>query len=119
MHVAQLPDSHENGGRNPPRRAASSTVSPAWYAASCFRRSNRITSDSVGRPRLLAAGALVGDDEPLDEHLLRRDAERRQAGLDRVHVRAGTADVEVGVRARRRRARRTASASRKPRSASR
>ncbi len=30
MHVAQLPASHEKGGRNPPRRAASSTVSPAW-----------------------------------------------------------------------------------------
>ena len=29
MHVAQLPASHENGGRKPPRRAVSSTVSPA------------------------------------------------------------------------------------------
>ena len=31
MHVAQLPASHEDGGRRPPRRAVSSRVSPAWY----------------------------------------------------------------------------------------
>ena len=77
MHVAQLPASHENGGRKPPRRAASSTVSPAWYATVCFRRSSRITSDSgTGPPPRLVGTGVVGDDEPFDEHLRRR---RRRA----------------------------------------
>ena len=32
MHVAQFPNSHENGGCRPPRRAVSRIVSPGWYA---------------------------------------------------------------------------------------
>ncbi len=42
-------------------------------------------------------GYILGYDEAFDEHLARLDADPRQAGLDRVHVRTGTADIEVGV----------------------
>ena len=99
MHVAQLPASHENGGRRPPRRAVSSTVSPAWYAHRVLPAVEPDHQRLGRRRRSVVDGRVVGDDEPLDEHLRRRDAEHREAGFDGVHVRAGTADVEVGVRA--------------------
>ena len=41
MHVAQLPDSHENGARSPARRAVSRNVSPAWYLTSGRARRGR------------------------------------------------------------------------------
>ena len=60
MHVAQLPASHENGGRNPPRRAVSSTVSPAWYGTVCLRRSSRITTASGTSDAAATAGTSAG-----------------------------------------------------------
>ncbi len=51
-----------------------------------------------GRRRRRGGLGVVGRHEAFDEHLLGRDAERGQAGLGDVHVRAGPADVEVGVR---------------------
>ena len=98
MQVAQLPASHEKGGARPPRRAASSTVSPAWYG-------NRVLAalepdHQLGGRRFagIDSGSVVGDDESFDEHLVRCDADRCEAGFDRVHERPGPADVEVGMR---------------------
>src|SRR3974390_1331137 len=47
MQVAQLPASQENGGRRPPRRAVSSSVSPGWYDTTVFLPP-RITVTSSG-----------------------------------------------------------------------
>ena len=62
MHVAQSPASHDDGGRSPPRRAVSSTVSPAWYSTRVLpavepdherRRRRRLGVLVVGRHRVL------------------------------------------------------------------
>ena len=109
MQVAQLPCSHENGGLKPARRAASRSVSPAWYetAVSCFVELDhqRLGDGRVGAGRCRLR---LGEHEPLDEHVAGFDADDREARLDRVHVGAGAADVEVGVRVVVRRAPRTA-----------
>ena len=41
----------------------------------------------------------LGEHEPLDEHFVRRNADGGEARFDRVHVRTGPAEIEVGVRA--------------------
>ena len=53
--------------------------------------------DRLGRRVVVDGGDVAGHDEALDETLLGRDVEHREAGLDGVHVGAGAADVEVGV----------------------
>ena len=115
MHVAQLPDSHENGARSPARRAVSRNVSPAWYRTSWARPFRTIVTVSVvtgserrTERRRTSTGDCAGDRsrlvaharrerEPLDEHLLRRHARDLERILDDVHERRRAAQVEVGV----------------------
>ena len=114
MHVAQLPDSHEYGGlQTAAPRGLEHRVAGVDTRARVLAPSSRITTDSAATATV-DGGRVLGDDEPFDEDLRGRDAERRESRLDGVHVRSGPADVEVGVR---RSPTRTAhcAASRKPR----
>ena len=119
MHVAQLPDSHENGGLRPARRAASRIVSPGLVGDGLLAAADPDHQRLGGRRLGVGRAVAGGHDEALDEHAAPAPTPSARARPRRCPCRGRVRRCRSRRRRGRRRAPRSAAASRKPRSESR